>query len=199
MISTLLKILSKVGTFYWCLRSGIKYDSSWTVDGRIHIIRHRLLNFYKKRPSGELIIGKSFQCHNKFTTNSIGLIQPCLFNVSESGARLEIGNNVGISGSTIVATTCVIIGDDTIIGSGCLIMDNDSHILKYDDRVKKKGTIGKAPIIIGPKVFIGARSIILKGVEIGEGAVVAAGSVVTKSVEPYTIVAGNPAKYVKKV
>lgn len=55
-----------------------------------------------------------------------------------------------------------------------------------------------APIIVESNVWIGGRSIILQGVIIGEGAIVAAGSVVTKNVEPYTIVGGVPAKFIKK-
>ena len=55
-----------------------------------------------------------------------------------------------------------------------------------------------APITIGDGVWIGARAIILPGVNIGEGAIIAAGSIVTKDVEPWTVVGGNPAKFIKK-
>ncbi|MFN7691728.1 MAG: DapH/DapD/GlmU-related protein, partial [Bacteroidota bacterium] len=63
----------------------------------------------------------------------------------------------------------------------------------------QKGNIASKPIVIHDKVWISFNAIILKGVTIGEGAVVAAGSVVTKDVAPYTMVAGNPAKFIKNV
>lgn len=55
-----------------------------------------------------------------------------------------------------------------------------------------------APIIVDNYVWIGGRSVILQGVSIGEGAIVAAGSIVTKNVDPFTIVGGNPARFIKK-
>ena len=73
-----------------------------------------------------------------------------------------------------------------------LIRDSDSHSTG-------EGRTPTKPITIGDHVLIGARCIILKGVTIGEGAVVAAGSIVTKDVEPHTLVAGNPARFVRNV
>lgn len=66
------------------------------------------------------------------------------------------------------------------------------------DITKPNRPLIMAPITIGDGVWIGARAIILPGVTIGEGAIVAAGAVVTKDVEPWTVVAGNPAKFIKK-
>ena len=93
------------------------------------------------------------------------------------------------------------IGDNTIIGSGCLITDTDSHpILAAERNLPGWPNYTKSkPIVIGKNVFIGARSIVLKGVTIGDGAVVGAGSVVTKDVPANTIVAGNPAKVIKTI
>lgn len=195
----ILHILDLVRTFFCCFISGLHFNRTWHIDGKLHIIRHRWLNLYKRRKGGTLRIGDGFVCHNSFECNSIGLIQQTLFNIGEPGCKLIIGNNVGISGSTILANREVTIGDNTIIGSGCLIMDSDSHILSYDDRVSKTGTVGCAPVHIGPKVFIGARCIICKGVTIGEGAVVGSGSVVTKDIPSYMIAAGNPAKVIKSL
>ena len=98
---------------------------------------------------------------------------------------------------------------------GCTVMDNDAHSLNWRDRVNdvmdwKKGleerkiglyknwsNVEASPVVIQDKCWIGFNVIILKGVTIGEGAVVAAGSVVTKDVAPYTLVAGNPARFIK--
>lgn len=199
LIKSLLKSFQSISSFFWCIISGIGYDTTWQVDGKITVIRNRWLNYFKRRPCGKLIIGKNFTCHNRFSTNSIGIIQRCLFNVSVSGSKLIIGNNVGISGSTITVSKSIKIGDNVRIGSGCLITDTDSHQLYWENRLFNRGEIGEAPIVIEDNVFIGARSIILKGVTIGFGSVIGAGSVVTNDVPANYIAAGNPAKILKQI
>lgn len=88
-------------------------------------------------------------------------------------------------------------------------MDHDSHAIMFDDRKndvinwaigKKDWTkVDSQPIVVKNKAWIGFNSIILKGITIGEGAIVAAGSVVTKDVPAYSIVAGNPARVVRLI
>ena len=151
------------------------------------------------QPNGTLQIGSDFKCNNKVKSNSIGLIQPCVFNISTPGSRIIIGDNVGISGSTICATESVSIGDNVLIGSGCLISDSDAHPLDWRDRKENRNdNTLHSPVHIGNDVFIGARCIILKGVTIGDRAIIGAGSVVACDVPPDSMVAGNPAKVVKK-
>ena len=185
------------------MRSGIRFNKTWEIKGCPHVVRNSW--FLRKRhpeiKKSMLIIGDNFKCNNKLDSNSLGVFQPCFFNISNSGSRLIIGNNVGISGTTINATTSISIGDYTIIGSGCLITDTDSHpiIAGYRQRNDYLKYTKSKPIKIGNNVFIGARSIIMKGVTIGDGAVVGAGSVVTKDVPANTIVAGNPAKIIRKI
>lgn len=190
-------------TWYYCSKSGLKYNRTWKIKGRLYI-GHSSWLLRKKHPEikkGQLIIGDYFSCNNKLTSNSVGIFQPCFFNISASDSKIIIGNHVGISGSTINATTSITIGDNTIIGSGCLITDTDSHPILAAERNLPdwpKYTKSK-PIVIGKNVFIGARSIVMKGVTIGDGAVVGAGSVVTKDVPANAIVAGNPARVVKSI
>ena len=95
----------------------------------------------------------------------------------------------------------ITIGNNVMIGSGCLIADNDAHPMDVEKRQVPNyyDYVVSSPVVIDDDVLIGARSIILKGVHIGQGAVVGAGSVVTKDVPPFTIVAGNPAKVVKEL
>ena len=189
-----------IPTFWNCLRSGIGYDKSWRVAGCPKVDKRGWFERkVLKKKGGILTIGKNFICLNKVYSNSIGLIQPCFFNYAMDNAKLSIGNNVGISGSTINCTTSITIGNDTNIGSGCIISDTDSHPIHWLTRRNNTEPAPKAPIIIGSDVFIGARCIILKGVTIGDGAVIGAGSVVTKDIPPKVIACGNPAKVVRDI
>ena len=187
-------------TWWWCLISGLKYQKTWQLNGAAKIIKKGwLARVILHQTNGTLQIGSDFKCNNKVKSNSIGLIQPCVFNISTPGSRLVIGNNVGISGSTICATKSVTIGDNVLIGSGCLITDSDAHPLNWQDRRENRNENTLcAPVVIGNDVFVGARSIILKGVTIGDRAVIGAGSVVSKDVQADCVVAGNPAIVVKR-
>ena len=114
------------------------------------------------------------------------------FEIGEAG-NLTIGNGTYINRNTlIVCEREVKIGRDCKISWDVVIMDSDLHPLNSD-------TIDNKPVHIGDKAWIGCRAIILKGVTIGEGAIVAAGAVVTKDVTPYTIYGGNPAKHITDV
>ena len=132
---------------------------------------------------------------------------------------VSIGNRSFInSGTQLISRSKIEIGNDVTIAWGCCIYDHDSHSLDWRDRVedirrqnedfhagrnfiasKDWSRVNTAPITICDKVWIGMNAIILKGVTIGEGAVVGAGAVVTHDVPAWTVVAGNPAREVKKL
>lgn len=115
-------------------------------------------------------------------------------------ARIVIGNNVGISNTTFVARTGIHIEDDVLIGGGCMIFDTDFHPLSYQSRISNdQSKIQSEPVHICKGAFIGARSLIMKGVTVGEYSVIGAGSVVTKSVPDNEVWAGNPAKFIYKI
>jgi acetyltransferase-like isoleucine patch superfamily enzyme len=127
------------------------------------------------------------------------------------GSSIIIGNNVFVGGDTLF--DCVVsirIEDDVLISYQCIFADSDNHSLDYEIRKKdladwRNGgkhdwsTTKSEPIKISKGAWIGARSIILKGVTVGEGAVVGAGSVVVKDVPDWTVVAGNPARVIKEI
>lgn len=186
-------------TMWWCMLSGLSYQRTWRLRGRIHIIRHSwFMRLLLHTENGELKIGSGFRCNNKVESNSIGLIQPCVFNISYPGSCLIIGDNVGISGCSICARKSIKIGNNVLLGSGCLITDSDAHPIDWQvRRESREDQVRCAPVIIGDDVFIGARSIILKGVKIGDRSVIGAGSVVVKNVPADCIVSGNPAKVVR--
>lgn len=133
------------------------------------------------------------------------------------GGYVQIGNRVHIGASTFISKSRITIEDDVTIAWGCTIYDHNSHsiywnerksdtireyrdLLEYGDPIVNKDwdNVITKEITICKKAWIGMNVIILKGVTIGEGAVVAAGSVVTKDVPPYRVVGGNPAQIIKQ-
>lgn len=124
-------------------------------------------------------------------------------------SHVEIGDRTFIGNSTIVCANKVHIGTDVLISGGCRIVDHNSHSIFWEERcndvidwrkgLKDWSNVTISSVYIGDKSWIGFNSIILKGVNIGTGAIVGAGSVVTKDVPPYTIVAGNPARIIREI
>ena len=105
---------------------------------------------------------------------------------------------MGISHSILCARENITIEDKVMLGGGVKIYDNDFHSIDFEQRFDKPDThIGKAPVLIKYGAFVGAHSIILKGVTIGAKSVVGAGSVVTKDIPDGEVWAGNPAKKIK--
>lgn len=115
-------------------------------------------------------------------------------------AYINIGDNVGISSASIWASKSITIHNNVNIGGDCIIMDTDAHNLNHKiRRIPEKDSITahSAPIVIEDDVLVGTRCIILKGVTIGARSIIGAGSVVTKSIPPDSIAAGNPCKVIR--
>lgn len=113
----------------------------------------------------------------------------------EQGARLVLGKDSFVNeNSRITACSGIRIGNGCWIGWDVNIIDSDFHSIKTNEFLRPKDT----DILIEDNVWIGARAIILKGVTIGYGAVIAAGAVVTRDVPSKCIAAGNPAKIIKE-
>jgi len=111
--------------------------------------------------------------------------------------HVHFGKNVFINfNANFVDDADIFIGDDTQIGPNCTIATAQHPI---SPRLRMKKLQYNKPVYIGKNVWIGSGAIILPGVTIGDNSVVGAGSVVTKSVEPNTIVVGNPAKVLRKI
>jgi acetyltransferase-like isoleucine patch superfamily enzyme len=125
------------------------------------------------------------------------------------GSTISIGKETFIGKSNLVTASSIDIGDNVLISWGVSIVDHNSHSLVYAERSqdildwqqgkKDWSNVISTPIRIHDGAWIGFNAIILKGVTIGQGAIVGAGAVVTKDVPPWTIVGGNPAKVIRTI
>lgn len=164
---------------------GVRGGSNLRVRGWVDLHIHR---------TASVSIGSDCRIKSGFAENPVGGFRRMGIWVYKNG-RLSIGNNVGISGSTLVCANSVTIEDDVYIGGACNIFDTDFHSITPHYRLERPDThVQTAPVVIKQRSFIGGHSLILKGVTIGEEAVIGAGSVVTKDVPSGEIWAGNPAK-----
>jgi acetyltransferase-like isoleucine patch superfamily enzyme len=159
---------------------GVEGGASAQFYGRAHLVR---------AASARLIVGRNASFRSSPTSNLIGINRPCILSVHD-GAVLSIGNDVGMSGAVIGCFASITIGDRVRIGANVTITDGDWH--QGDPR-----SGAPRPVIIHDDAWIGSGAMILKGVEIGQGALIGAGSVVTKPVPAGAVVAGNPARLIK--
>lgn len=147
-----------------------------------------------------LEIGDNCVIKSSFLSNLVGLYSRTIIVTRTPEAKIVIGENVGISGATIYARKGIRIGDNTNIGGNVKILDNDFHPVEAEARLADdKEKIGTSPITIGKNCFIGCNSLILKGTELGDGCVVGAGAVVSGKFADNTVIAGNPAREIRKI
>lgn len=152
------------------------------------------------KKGAEMNIGENVTIKSSFLSNLVGLYSRTIIVTRTEGAKITIGNNVGISGATIYARKSIEIGDNTLIGGNVKILDNDFHPLEVEARNRNiKEKILTKPIKIGKNCFLGCNSIILKGTKLGDGCIVGAGAVVSGKFEANSVIAGNPAKVIKKL
>jgi tetrahydrodipicolinate N-acetyltransferase len=131
----------------------------------------------------------------RFSVDGVVSLQRGVRIVVDSG-ELRIGHGTNVNGLTkILVADSVRIGSECTLSWDVQILDNDFHAITVDGSTRPS----TAPVVIGDGVWIGTRVLVLKGVEIGAGAVVAAGAVVSRDVPPGTVVAGMPARVVGKV
>jgi len=171
---------------------------------------------------GNSVLSRSFRVilngpKNNLTIGNGSVLNNKIVFETDSG-KVKIGDNTYIGSNTnIICRDMVTIGNNVQISWNVTVYDHDGNSLNYNMRAKEVmgyyknyssgdmlkdfnwNIVKTKPIVIEDHVWIGFNSIILKGVTIGKGAIVAAGSVVSKDVEPFTVVAGNPASIIKKL
>lgn len=133
----------------------------------------------------------------------------CRIDFDGREGQVQIGDRCFIGVSHLVCREKITLGDDVIISWGVTVVDHNSHALDWEHRrndvtdwargEKDWRHVDIRPVVIHDKVWIGFGASILKGVVIGEGAVIGAGSMVTRDVPAYTVVAGNPARPIKRI
>ena len=179
--------------------NNIKYGKNFRVFNHLYLKIH---------------VGALVQIGNNCTIMSGAGLNPLSRNIKTciyvgKKATLKLGNDVGISSSTLWVKESVSIGNSVAIGADCIIMDTDAHNLDWKIRCSEETneygesvdmvTAASAPIVIEDNVLVGARCIILKGVTIGARSIIGSGSIVTKDISSDCIAAGNPCKVIKSI
>jgi acetyltransferase-like isoleucine patch superfamily enzyme len=128
------------------------------------------------------------------------LLEPNVWITAPGSARVRIGAGTFLNmGVMIAAQQLVEIGDHCMLANGCFVSDS-SH--RYDDPeqpITWQGFVSKGPTRIGDNCWLGANVVVTSGVTIGERCVIGAGSVVTRDIEPFLVVAGAPARAIRRV
>lgn len=164
-----------------CLKLGwVKYGKH---------IKFRGIAIVERFQCSTIQIGDNCTFNSSSRFNFRGINHPCIIQTGKPEAKIVIGNRCGFSGVSVVADKEVVIEDNVTVGANAIIGDRDDHSDIYASEPR--------PVHIGKNVWIGMNATIMKGVTIGEYAIIGAGAIVTKDVPPYAIVAGVPAKIIK--
>lgn len=157
--------------YFYLHISGVKIGKNCRFYGFPMIVKNR---------GGKIVIGDDFECRSSFFSNPLGINHPAIICAWNKDAVVKIGNNVGMSGGSIVANKLIEIGDGTIIGANSTIIDTDFHPVRSENRRYDRDNVKSYPVFIGKNVFIGLNSIILKGSTIRDDSIVPAGNIVRK-------------------
>lgn len=191
IVRFLKRARNRISSYYNLLRLrlyGVEYGKHCVIHGKLYI------NLF---PTASLKIGNDLYYSsgwgiNALCSNRRGMIYAAW------DADITIGNNVGMSSTVLWCHQRIAIGNNVKIGGNCILIDTDAHDMNYvNRRSPRTDRCASSPIIIEDDVFIGVNCIILKGVTIGARSIIAAGSVVTKSIPANCIAGGNPAKVIR--
>jgi acetyltransferase-like isoleucine patch superfamily enzyme len=151
-------------------------------------------------PNSKIVLGARIVLTSWSRYTALGVAHPVILRTLAPGAEIVIGDDTGLSGTTICAQTSVRVGARCLFGADVTIVDTDFHpIAPQERRFKPLSASESRPVVIEDNVFIGGSSMILKGVTIGRNSVVGAGSIVTRSIPENVIAAGNPCRVVREI
>jgi acetyltransferase-like isoleucine patch superfamily enzyme len=179
----------------WAARIDRMSGSELDVRGRL-VLGHEdfIPGYFGERGAGGPSIWLAGAGSRLVTGDGVLLASGVQVNVAP-GAEVRIGDRTHVNpNSRILAAEAISIGADCAISWSVEVMDFDAHAMQREG----ESVPGAAPIAIGDRVWVGARATILKGVEIGDGAVIGAGAVVTRSVPPRALAVGSPARVVRE-
>lgn len=162
-------LLKPFAYLYLVLVKGVSLETGYKFYGLPRIFKYK---------GTTIRIGERFENRNWWDSNPLGINHPTIICTWEKSAKIKIGDDVGISGGSIVATENIEIGDGTLIGTNTLIVDSDFHPARAKNRRYKKEGVKSIPVKIGKNVFLGTNCTILKGATIPDDTVIPAGSTV---------------------
>lgn len=169
---------------------GFSVGKKSKIYGSFHVVQYK---------NGKIFLGDNVLIVSSHSRAGIGIYAKTKLSVFEN-AQLKIGSNVALNGCIITAKKKITIGDNTMIAPNVIVVDSDFHIPNnLEQRHNLDCSDYDKEVCIGNNVWLGMNAIILKGVNIGDNSIVAAGSVVVRDVPAGVVVAGNPAKVVKQL
>ncbi|MET0189147.1 MAG: DapH/DapD/GlmU-related protein [Pseudonocardia sediminis] len=159
------------------------------------------LPIVERAPDSEIDLGDRVVVTSRSGMTALGVGHRTVLRTLAPGARIRVGADVGLSGTTVCAATGVEIGEGTLVGADCRIVDTDFHPIRSRSRRYEEipAPDESHRIVIGRNVFLGMSVQVLKGVRIGDNTVVAAGSVVVGDLPADSVCAGNPARPVREL
>lgn len=160
--------LIKPFVFIYLKLNGVRIGKNFKFYGFPKIFKHR---------NSRIIIGNNFEARSWKFSNPLGINHSVILSTWSDNATLRIGDDVGISGGSVVASKKITVGDRVLIGANSTIIDTDFHPVKGVKRYETKG-IKSAKVDIGNDVFLGMNSVILKGVKLPDDFVVPAGKII---------------------
>lgn len=180
----------KIKSIFWKVRNyisahwwGIKIGKRVRFNGKV---------IFRRIQDSDITIGENCSFNSSHSSNLIGVYSPCMVSTIKRGAKIEIGNGCGFSGTVIGAALHIKLGDNVRCGANTLITDSDWHSDDYRTGEDK-------PVIIEDNVWLGYGVKVLKGVRIGKNSLIGANSVVTKDIPANVVAVGNPCRVIKQL
>lgn len=195
-----LQVMRVAGGFLGILRLrlkalllGVRVGPGVTAHGPVGLLRW---------PGSAIRIGAGVSLVSSWRrATAAALSHPVRLRTFGPGANIDIGPGCQLSGTSITARSQTIrLGRQVMIGPNCIIVDSDFHAhWPPEARATDPGMEGDRPVTIGDYAWLGMNCLVLKGVTIGEGAIIGAGSVVTRDVPPFCVAAGSPARVLRRL